>query len=224
MQNTNSHYSTNYFNFTRKTGIENATNIRGIFQPYISSDDIVLDFGCGGGFLLASLNCQIKKGIDVNNIALQSALKNNIEVYDNLDDIHDNSIDIIISNNSLEHIKNPYEILCKLKQKLKNSGKIIFRVPHETIGWDYQKNNIDYHLFTWSPMSIGNLFNECGFSVLEVKKEKKIKPPLNKIFRSIPVMQNVISKIYRLFRILLEELKIKVCTVDGNIIIIAEKI
>ena len=223
MQNTSLHYDQNYFNLQKKTGIENATNIRGIFQPYILSNDVVLDFGCGGGFLLSALKCRIKKGFDVNKIALESALNNGIEVYTDLEDIVDNSIDVIISNNALEHINNPYEVLCKLKLKLKDRGKIIFRVPHETIGWDYKKNNFDYHLFTWSPMSIGNLFNECGYNVLEVKKEKKIKPPLNKILRFFPLLQFFISKIYRLFRILLEELKLRVCTCDGNSIVIAEK-
>ena len=39
------------------------------FKKYISKKDNVLDFGCGGGFLLNNLDCNYKAGIEINPVA-----------------------------------------------------------------------------------------------------------------------------------------------------------
>ena len=39
------------------------------FKKYINDNDTVLDFGCGGGFVLKNLNCKEKIGIDLNSVA-----------------------------------------------------------------------------------------------------------------------------------------------------------
>ena len=39
-------------------------------------DKKVLDFGCGGGYLLDKINCKKKFGVEINNIAIKEAEKN----------------------------------------------------------------------------------------------------------------------------------------------------
>ena len=62
-----------------------------------------------------------------------------------------------------------------LKEKLKVGGKIIFVVPYDS--YRYKPNDINYHLYSWSPMNLGNLFTEAGYRVIEAKEFVHRWPP-----------------------------------------------
>lgn len=36
------------------------------YTGYISKEDVVFDFGCGGGFLLKNIECKKKIGVEIN--------------------------------------------------------------------------------------------------------------------------------------------------------------
>jgi len=78
-----------------------------MFIEYISSDSKVLDFGCGGGFLLKNLTCRKKVGVEVNPSAKETAGKNGLEVFGSVAEVPDNYVDIIISHHALEHTLQP---------------------------------------------------------------------------------------------------------------------
>ena len=80
----------------------------------------------------------------------------------------------------------------------------------------------NYHLYTWSPMAIGNLFNDVGFDNISVLKEKIIRPPFFKFFRTLRI-EKIIGYFYRLFRLILDEFSIKRAAVDGYSIVTAYK-
>ena len=103
----------------------------------------------------------------MNPSAVECAKKNGVEVFMNAEDVVDDCVDIIISNHALEHALQPLKELKILYNKLKVGGKIIFIVPCESISCRYKPNDINHHLYSWSPMCIGNLFTEAGFSVVE---------------------------------------------------------
>jgi SAM-dependent methyltransferase len=136
-----------------------------------------LDFGCGGGYLLKNINCGLKAGVEINRSAAEIARKNGIEVYGSVGEVPDNYVDVIISNHALEHTRQPLLELQTLHSKLEAGGKIIFVVPCESVTRSYNPNNVNYHLYSWSPMSMGNLFTEAGFSVLESKPYIHKWPP-----------------------------------------------
>ena len=73
-----------------------------------------------------------------------------------------------ISNHSFEHVPTPFETLKKLHSKLKKGGKIIIVVPceqpHEE-GFNFKQNDINQHLYTWCPMTLGNLVKLSGFNI-----------------------------------------------------------
>ena len=203
--------------------MENVSEILHIFKRFVGPDDVVLDFGCGGGYMLANLNCKHKIGFDINQDALESARKLGCETYTNLSLIESQSIDIIISNSALEHTPTPFEDLKELLRCLKPGGKAIFRVPHETLRWEYMPNDWNYHLFTWSPMALGNLFNEAGWSDINVRVEAMKRSTLLNLLRGSPTIYDLLSKIYRLLRIIWEELGFRRIGVDGYSIVVAEK-
>ena len=65
----NEHYDENYFNWQKSIGAFGGWANLMKFEKYITSETNVMDFGCGGGFLLNNINCNGKIGIEINDVA-----------------------------------------------------------------------------------------------------------------------------------------------------------
>lgn len=163
------HYDDDYFNWQSEAGEFGGWANQTKFIKYITQDDVVLDFGCGGGYLLKNIDCKKRLGVEINPLAAETAKRNGVEVYSKVEDVQDESIDVIISNHALEHALQPLDELRELKKKLKVGGKVIFVVPCENISMRYKSDDINHHLYSWSPMCLGNLFVEAGYSLIESK-------------------------------------------------------
>lgn len=111
-----------------------------------------------------------KIGIEINPIARRYCEEKGICCYDSLDKTRDESIDIIVSSSALEHVYNPYDILSIVLRKLRPGGIAIFKVPYE-FGeeYEYKPNDDNMHLYTWTPMALGNLFKTVGFYIEEIE-------------------------------------------------------
>jgi SAM-dependent methyltransferase len=166
------HYDESYWEFQREIGQIGGILNKFKFDSEINPTETVLDFGCGGGYLLANLYCLKKIGVEINPHARVIASKNTHETYSSIYDVSDNYVDRIISNHALEHVENPMLILKQLYRVLKPGGKMIIVLPCEQYtesGFHYKPNDINNHLFTWCPMTFGNLCNAVGFRVVESK-------------------------------------------------------
>ena len=159
------HYGEHYFNdFQREVGEFGGKANKFMFENHILPSDTVLDFGCGGGFLLNNLNCSKKIGIDLNPAARDYC--NNelgIRCHETLECIPNESIDVVISSHCLEHTTNPFEIVSLLYDKLKNGGKIVIVVPLEDHLYHWAPNDVNNHLYSFSPMNLGNILQAAGF-------------------------------------------------------------
>ncbi len=160
---TSEHYQSDYFEWQRRIGSFGAWVDSHKFQPFIRPDDTVIDFGCGGGFLLNALHCKRKIGIEPNPSAAPSIEGFGITHFSNPNDARmamgERFADVIISTNVLEHTLNPLQELKDLRRLL-NPGKVIsFIVPCDSIHFAYKPNDINHHLFSWSPMNLGNIFH-----------------------------------------------------------------
>lgn len=149
------------------------------FQPQIRPEFTVLDFGCGGGFVLAALECARKIGVEVNPEAVQHAASLGLELHRELSDVPDGIVDIVISNHALEHVPYPIEALKELRQKLKPGGKAIICLPIDD--WRNQKkvnpNDRNHHLHTWTPQLFANMLSEAGFQSEEIRVLTHYWPP-----------------------------------------------
>jgi SAM-dependent methyltransferase len=174
---TSTHYDDRYFGWQAAMGEFGGWANQSKFSRYIEGNSRVLDFGCGGGYILKNLRCGRRVGVEVNPIAAETAARNGIEVFTRVADVPDEYVDVVISNSALEHALQPLEELISLHKKLVPGGKIIFVVPCESISYGYKPNDINHHLYTWSPMCLGNLFSEAGFSVVESKPYIHKWPP-----------------------------------------------
>jgi SAM-dependent methyltransferase len=179
------HYNDQYFRWQAPIGEFGGWANQTKFVEYISDGDRVLDFGCGGGFLLKNLKCSKKVGVEVNPAAADTAKANGVEVFARVEDLPDEYVDVIISNSALEHTLQPLQEIKTLYKKLREGGKIIFVVPCESISYSYRANDINHHLYSWSPMCIGNLFSEAGFSVIESKAYIHKWPPMYRLIARV---------------------------------------
>ena len=162
-------YDTKYFDWQKEIGKVGGYLNKFKFEENVKETDILMDFGCGGGYLLDNFNNKRKIGFEINKAAWDEIKSKGIEVYDDFDCIEDNSIDCIISNHAMEHVPLPLTSLQMLYKKLKTGGKLVIVIPCEQPsepGFYYKKNDINQHLHTWCPMTFGNLATKAGFEVI----------------------------------------------------------
>ena len=180
-QTVSEHYDDRYFAWQASVGEFGGWANQTKFIDFVREEDEVLDFGCGGGFLLKSLQCKTRAGVEVNPAAAATARENGLEVYSRVEDVPDESVDVIVSNNALEHTLHPFAELKGLYAKLRAGGKIVFVVPCENISYRYRPGDINHHLYSWSPMCLGNLFTEAGFTLIESKPYIHKWPPQHRL-------------------------------------------
>ncbi len=180
------HYEKKYFEWQKNVGAFGGWASSFFFQKYISKKHTVIDFGCGGGYLLEKLYCSKRIGIEPNEAALSTLMSKGITSLKSpeaaLKKLGTNIADVIISNNALEHTLNPLKELIELKKLLKTGGIIHFLVPCDSINYKYSANDINHHLFSWSPQNLGNIFKEAGYNVCYVRPYIHKWPPYYKIF------------------------------------------
>lgn len=177
MNEISGHYDSNYFAWQRTVGEFGGWANAPRFAQHISPTDTVLDFGCGGGFLLANLPGRVKYGVEINAAARESARQNGVRAFESINDVPDASIDVIVSNHCLEHVPNPYGALIDLRSKLKPGGKAVFVVPCEKASMYWGRPDSDHHLYTFTPMCLGNLFSLAGYHVVSSKVDRFRWPP-----------------------------------------------
>lgn len=170
------YYDAQYFEWQQRMGEFGGRIKADMFRPYIKKDMVVLEFGCGGGYLLNNIEAKEKIGIEVNDVARASAEKIGIKSVKYINDLPDNFADIIISTSVLEHVENPLGVLRDLYSKLRSGGKIVFHVPNESCDTEYQRSEINNHLYTWNCLTLGNLFKAAGYFVYSVQKIQEVWP------------------------------------------------
>tara|TARA_Y100000816_G_C26068920_1_gene562023 strand:- start:32 stop:676 length:645 start_codon:yes stop_codon:yes gene_type:complete len=163
------HYDEKYFSWQKKIGHFGGQANKIKFEKLIKKNDKVLDFGCGGGYLLSSFENIEKYGVEINQIAVKEAEKNGLKVYKSSKDLPDNYFDTIISNHALEHCENPLLELRELYRSLKNQGIISICIPCDDIKIKFKRDDEHMHLYSWSPRNLGNILKVSGFKVIESK-------------------------------------------------------
>lgn len=178
-----------YFAYQNKDATIGAQLNKSKFENYIKPTDTVLDFGCGGGWLLAALDCTKKVGVELNENAHNFCKENGIKVFKSIDSVVDNDFDVIISHHCLEHVPYPIEALSSLHKKLKGDGLFVLVVPIDDwrVQRDYTGNDIDHHLYTWTPRLLANTLVEAGYEIdkIEVLTHAWF-PRWNVLFGKIP--------------------------------------
>lgn len=139
------------------------------FSPYVGPSDTVVDFGCGGGHILASLVCGDRVGIEVNPHARAQAEALGVRTVESSDELPREFADVVLSNHALEHTLAPLVELRGLHRVTKRDGRLLVCVPIDD--WRAQKRwgqpDPSHHLYTWTPRLLHNLLTEAGFTTVE---------------------------------------------------------
>ena len=167
-----------YFAWQKTGGQKTAIYNRRFFAHFIREGDAVLDFGCGGGYLLQALSCRTKTGVDINPAARAEARRAGIEVFSDPVELGDRKFDVIISSHCLEHLANPYDALARLRKLLDKDGKIVLLLPVDD--WrnePWAGPDVNFHLYAWTPKLLGNLLVAAGFEPVFIKIVNYVNPP-----------------------------------------------
>lgn len=137
------------------------------FAPYLSSTDVVVDFGCGPGRVLAGLDVAERIGVEANPHTRRLAEELGVRVVERTADLAPETADVAISHHALEHTLSPLDELRQLRGILKTSGRLVLVVPVDDWRVERRPNpeDINHHLYTWTPLLLGNLLGEAGFAV-----------------------------------------------------------
>ncbi|MFC1577301.1 class I SAM-dependent methyltransferase [Candidatus Omnitrophota bacterium] len=140
----------------------------------------VLDFGCSQGDLVQGfIDCGCDAvGVDISKKASLEAQKRGVHIYHgHLENVPfpDNSFDIIVSIETIEHI--PYlDAVCnKIRHLLKERGMLIIKVPNDVDG--YRRTFFKkiwwmippVHVRFFTIRNIANIFGRYGFRIVAVR-------------------------------------------------------
>ncbi|CAA9485972.1 MAG: hypothetical protein AVDCRST_MAG38-2336 [uncultured Solirubrobacteraceae bacterium] len=159
------------------------------FLTHTSLDADLVDFGCGGGYLLELLPARSRVGIEVNPAARQAAQSRGLRVVASAAELPEESADVVISNHALEHTMAPVSELQGLHRLLRPGGELIVAVPIDD--WRVQRrpdpSDPNHHLYTWTPLLLANLLEEAGFAVSECRVITHAWPPfVEHLHRRLP--------------------------------------
>lgn len=163
----------------------------------VGKNKSVLEVGCATGYmskvLKENLNCRVT-GLELNTQALEQAkqfcdlaIAGDVEEIDLTNILAEKKFDVILFADVLEHLKNPWECLKKVRPLLNADGRVIASIPnvaHASIILELFNGNFDYrslglldesHLRFFTYSSIKRMFYEAGLQIIQV--ERVIVPP-----------------------------------------------
>ncbi|BAK74560.1 class I SAM-dependent methyltransferase [Arcobacter sp. L] len=175
-ENSNMHQSFDFYKWRNETLVDDTRRFEFLKSSLINKK--VLDFGSGnGGFLKLTKNISKEVlGVELEKAIIPFYKEEDIPFENNLDNISD-KFDIITSFHVIEHIKEPLKILDKLKDLLKDNGRLIIEVPNAndallTIYENEAFSNFTYwscHLYLYTHHTLNLLAKQAGFEVEFIK-------------------------------------------------------
>jgi len=151
------------YHFVKSNAIKNKVKLINQWHP---EKGTLLDIGAGTGDFLLEAKKQnwIITGIEPNEKAKQIAIQKGVSFGTNLEDLADESFDVISMWHVLEHVPNLEEQIATLKRLLKPNGTIIIAVPNfKSYDAKYYKEfwaayDVPRHLWHFSKTAIQKLF------------------------------------------------------------------
>ncbi len=147
-------------------------------KPFVKGKKI-LDLGCGTGYgskELMKLGAKEVSGIDINREAIKFAIKNfqtksdirtkklTFQVGDSTKlPFRNNSFDVIVSFEVIEHIQNYRKYLQEVFRVLKNRGYFIFSTPNR---FQHRSSTSHFHFKEFTPDELIGLFKQIKQKVV----------------------------------------------------------
>jgi len=176
-----------------------------IILKMVGSHNKVLDVGCGTGFLSLLMKNQDNDvyGIDISEVALRKAELKGIKVkrgdVENTLPFDDNTFDIVVCSEVIEHLFNPMYLLEEIWRVLKPDGYIVLSTPNvayflrrialffgkfpEEVKWARTSNTNEWeHIRFFTINSLRKILESAGFNCNEVRGvDRFMNVPLSKV-------------------------------------------
>ena len=159
------------------------------FAEHVDADSTVVDFGCGGGYLLELLGAREAVGVEPNDAARRGAAARGLRVVAETRELPDGFADVVISNHALEHTLRPLDELSEMNRILRPDGHLVIWLPVDDWRTQRRRNprDINHHLYTWTPQLLSNLLDEADFDVMETRVVTYAWPQLHdRLYRMLP--------------------------------------
>ena len=162
------------YHLVKSNAIKNKVKLINQWQP---EKGTLLDIGAGTGDFLLEAKKQnwIITGIEPNDKAKQIAIQKGVSFGTNLEELADESFDVISMWHVLEHVPNLEEQIATLKRLLKPNGTIIIAVPNfKSYDAKYYAEfwaayDVPRHLWHFSKTAIKKLFADQNMQLKKVK-------------------------------------------------------
>lgn len=150
----------------------------------------VLELGCASGSMsriLRDRGCKIT-GIEIDSEAAEKSsifcekvIVGNLDTIDLDAELGTDSFDVIVAADVLEHLRDPKDLLLRLKPFLSKNGRVIISLPNIghlsviasliTGRFDYSETGIldKTHLRFFTPATAAELLTESGFQILKTQ-------------------------------------------------------
>jgi len=174
-------------------------------NAYLDPSWSIVDFGCSAGQITAKLKVREKVGVEVSEAAVRVAREaHGLQVVRTLDELPASTYDAVVTHHVLEHVVDPIRILLAFQRILKSAGKAIIVVPGEAAwypGHNHWREEINKHLFSWTPLTLGNLCVSAGF-VVDVAKPLTYTEPSRYFgpLRHLPMSRKVMGRLRQYIR------------------------
>ncbi len=141
---------------------------RNITKELAGNPRRVLDVGCGWGRELVRFNNAV--GVDVCLPFLKTAknyTSNELVLSDASSlPFKDNSFDLAIMSEVIEHLNNPDEAIKQIKRALKEGGKIIVQTPNKLLTGGKVISKDRGHVHEFTPSELIKFITKHGFKIL----------------------------------------------------------
>lgn len=166
----------------------------------VRPSESILDFGGGDGELKKYIPKSIYEILDLSDehdFRRKNRVSLKQDVYINA---KDNTYDVVVMSEILEHIPNCYETLREVRRVLKDDGRLIITLPNpfsvpyivrSFLGKHQDPSNEHLYWFDWSYLS--NLLRSAGFE-LTYKTTFCFLP--SRIYQKIYFVDRIISRIF----------------------------
>lgn len=136
----------------------------------------ILDFGCGLGWILSTLNSDWDKfGIEVSKFAADHASNFGSIYRGNYMNYSEKEFDVVVMNHVIEHLPNPEEAIAKVHSILKPKGLLIIGTPNfdsgaaRKYGNRFRLLNDPTHISLFSEDSLRRFIRDHGFKIIKAE-------------------------------------------------------
>lgn len=177
-----------------EVGLLDKTSHYGRLALLVGQNKQVLELGCSTGYFSNALSNQFGctvTGVELDANAAQEAekyckrvIQGDLDKPELLSILPDNSFDVIVMSDVLEHLRDPHQLLMAIKRLLKPSGYLVASIPHVGHGsvrlsllsgqFPYRRMGLldDTHLRFFDRIELENLFHQSGYQLSEVNRNR----------------------------------------------------